>query len=91
MFDMQINGGMKETCECTVDGVPYGSLNSGHKIIAGLKIIKALQEHYKVYLPVFTDNAESVNAFNLPEIDCQMITLAVSDDKELVVKTVEKQ
>ncbi|MCI8378662.1 MAG: AAA family ATPase [Lachnospiraceae bacterium] len=85
MFDMQINGGMKETCECMVDGVPYGSLNSGHKIIAGLKIIKALQEHYNVYLPVFTDNAESVNTFNLPEMDCQMITLTVSDDKELKI------
>lgn len=91
LFELQINGGMKETCECTVDGVPYGSLNSGHKIIAGLKIIKALQEHYNVYLPVFTDNAESVNRFNLPKMGCQMITLSVSDDKELVVKTVEKQ
>lgn len=83
LFELQINGGMKETCECTVDGVPYQSLNSGHRIVAGLKIIKALQEHYNVYLPVFTDNAESVNIFNLPEMDCQMITLAVSDDKEL--------
>ena len=39
LFDMQINGGMKETCECTVNGVPYSSLNNGHQIIAGLDII----------------------------------------------------
>lgn len=87
LFELQINGGTKETCECMVDGVPYQSLNSGHRIVAGLKIIKALQEHYNVYLPVFTDNAESVNSFNLPEMDCQMITLAVNDDKELKIET----
>ena len=86
LFTEQINGGMKETCECTVDGVPYQSLNSGHRIVAGLKIIKALQEHYNVYLPVFTDNAESVNRFNLPKMDCQMITLFVSEDKELKIE-----
>lgn len=85
MFDMQINGGMKETCECTVDGVPYGSLNNGHRIIAGLQIIKALQKLYDVQMPVFVDNAESINDFNLPQMDCQLVLLKVSDDKELVV------
>jgi DNA repair exonuclease SbcCD ATPase subunit len=85
LFDMQINGGMKETCECTVDGVPYGSLNNGHRIIAGLQIIKALQKLYDVQMPVFVDNAESINDFNLPQIDCQLVLLKVSDDKELRV------
>lgn len=85
LFEMQINGGMKETCECTVDGVPYGSLNNGHRIIAGLQIIKALQKLYDVQMPVFVDNAESINDFNLPQMDCQLVLLKVSEDKELVV------
>lgn len=85
LFDMQINGGMKETCECTVDGVPYGSLNNGHRIIAGLQIIKALQSLYEVQMPVFVDNAESINDFNLPQMDCQLVLLKVSDDKGLKV------
>lgn len=89
LFESQINGGVKECCELTYNGVPYGSLNNGHRIVAGLKIIKTLQEHYGVYLPVFTDNAESVNDFNLPQMNCQMITLSVTDDKELMVKTIE--
>ena len=89
LFERQINGGVKECCELTYEGVPYGSLNSGHRIVAGLKIIKVLQEFYGIYLPVFTDNAESVNDFNLPQMDCQMITLSVTDDKELAVKTIE--
>lgn len=79
LFETQINCGIKETCECTVDGVPYQSLNSGHKIVAGLKIIKALQKLYNVYPCVFVDNAESVNECNVPDMDCQMIFLSVDD------------
>lgn len=79
LFEIQINGGLKETCEITVNGVPYGSLNNGHRIVAGLQIIKALQGLYDVSMPVFIDNAESVNNFNLPIMDCQLILLKVSE------------
>ena len=86
LFDNQINGGLKETCELTVDGVPYSSLNNGHKIVAGLQIIKALQGLYDVSMPTFVDNAESVNDFNLPNMDCQLVLLKVSEDKMLKVE-----
>lgn len=86
LFDMQLNGGMKECCECTVNGVPYSTLNSGHRIIAGLDIIRSLSELYGVTAPIFIDNAESLNEFNVPDMDAQMILLAVSDDKELKVE-----
>lgn len=90
LFDIQLNGGVKEVCECTVNGVPYGSLNNGHRIIAGLQIIKALQKLYGAYLPIFIDNAESVNNFNLPDMDCQLIKLKVSDDEDLRIE-IEKE
>ena len=86
LFENQINGGVKECCELTYDGVPYGSLNNGHRIVAGLKIIKALQEFYGIYAPVFVDNAESINDFNLPEMNCQIILLKVTEDKELKIE-----
>lgn len=86
LFDMQLNGGMKECCECTVNGVPYSTLNSGHRIIAGLDIIRSLSELYSVTASIFIDNAESLNEFNVPDMDAQMILLAVSDDKELKVE-----
>ena len=86
LFSEQLNGGIKEVCECTVNGVPYGSLNNGHRIIAGLQIIKALQNLYGAYLPIFIDNAESVNDFNLPDMDCQLIKLKVSDDNNLRIE-----
>lgn len=86
LFDMQLNGGMKECCECTVNGVPYSTLNSGHRIIAGLDIIQSLSELYGVTAPIFIDNAESLNEFNVPDMVAQMILLSVSDDKELKVE-----
>ena len=86
LFEMQLNGGMKECCECTVNGVPFSTLNSGHRIVAGLDIIRSLSELYDVNAPIFIENAESINAFNIPEMDAQMILLSVSTDKELKVE-----
>lgn len=77
LFENQINGGLKETCECTVNGVPYSSLNDGHRIIAGLDIIRSLSELYGITAPVFIDKSESISSNNFPEMDAQMIKLEV--------------
>ena len=87
LFENQINGGLKETCECTVNGVPYSSLNNGHRIIAGLDIIRSLSELYGVSAPVFTDNSEAISTGNFPDMDTQIIHLIVTDDKELTVES----
>ena len=86
LFKEQLNGGIKDCCECTVNGVPYSTLNSGHRIVAGLDIIRSLSELYGVSVPIFVDNAESLNEFNVPDMASQMILLSVSDDKELKVE-----
>ena len=88
LFEMQLNGGMKDCCECTVNGVPYSTLNSGHRIVAGLDIIRSLSELYGVSVPIFVDNAESLNEFNVPVMDAQLILLRVSEDKQLKVEGV---
>ncbi len=85
LFKEQLNGGIKDCCECSVNGINYSDLNNGHRIVAGLDIIATLNELYGVYCPIFTDNAESINDFNLPKMKDQMILLEVSGDKELVV------
>ena len=90
LFAEQINGGIKETCECTVNGVPLSSLNNGHRIVAGLDIIHSLSNLYEVICPIFVDNAESINDFNVPKMDAQMIYLMVTDDKELKVESEDK-
>lgn len=88
LFEMQLNGGMKDCCECTVNGVPYSTLNSGHRIVAGLDIIRSLSELYGVNVPIFVDNAESLNEFNVPDMDTQLIFLTVTEDKQLKVEGV---
>lgn len=86
LFETQLNGGLKDCCECTVNGVPYSALNSGHRIVAGLDIIRSLSELYGVSVPIFVDNAESLNEFNVPDMDAQLILLSVSEDKQLKVE-----
>lgn len=74
MFDVQVNGGIFETCETIYNGVPYSTgLNAGHQIIVGLDIIRTLSEHYQFFPPIFVDNAESVT--ELPEMEAQVIRL----------------
>lgn len=77
LFDQQVNGGITEVCETTVGGVPYSSLNNGARVQVGLDIIRTLQGHYGLRAPVWIDNRESVTA--IPEMDCQVISLIVSE------------
>lgn len=89
LFERQINGGYNPICEPLVNGQSYSSaLNSGHKILAELDIIQALQKIYEVSVPVFLDNAERINDFNVPEMDCQLITLSVTEDTVLITEVV---
>lgn len=85
LFDVQINGGIADTCECMVGGVPFPDANNAARINAGIEIASVLAEHYLVSLPCWVDNAEAVN--ELRGTGGQMIALVVSDDPGLVVET----
>ena len=84
LFETQINGGINEVCEATVNGVPYADVNNANKINAGIDIINMLSKHYGITAPIFVDNAESVN--ELIDTDSQIVRLVVSTDKKLRVK-----
>lgn len=84
MFETQINGGEVETCEATVDGVPYSDLNNAMQINAGLDIINAICQSEGVTAPIFIDNAESVN--ELMTTASQMIRLVVTNDETLIIQ-----
>ena len=85
MFNTQINGGVTETCDITVDGVNYSDLNNAKKIQAGLDVIYALQQLYQIKAPIFIDNRESVTS--IPENGTQIINMFVSkEDKELRIE-----
>lgn len=84
LFDTQINGGIVETCEATVCGVPYSDVNNAGKINAGIDIINALSKHHGISVPVFIDNAESINEVAYTE--SQTVKLVVSDSSLLQVR-----
>jgi hypothetical protein len=50
-----------------------------------MDIIKTFSQKLGVTAPLFIDNAESINDYNLPKMDCQLILLKVTDDPKLVV------
>jgi len=82
LFEMQINGGIREVCEPTYQGVPYSSdLNTGAKINIGLDCIKTLSAHYGVSLPVFVDNSESITNWQI-DLEQQTIRLVAMPNKD---------
>lgn len=86
LWELYKNGEYKEVCIPTVDGYEFGrSTNTGREIIAKIDICNSLQKFFGVNLPVFLDGAESINDFNIPGVACQLITLVVTDDKELKI------
>ncbi|WP_373896351.1 hypothetical protein [Virgibacillus sp. CBA3643] len=90
LFEEQLNGGLKETCETLYDGVPYNSgLNNAGKINIGLDIINTLNEHYNVNVPIFIDNAEAV--INLIDTESQVIGLTVKDVEDMETKSINKE
>lgn len=86
LFNIQKDGGLNETCDITVNGVPYSDLNNAGRINGGLDIINTLSSKHDVTAPIFIDNAESVN--ELIETQSQMISLIVSKDKKLKVEVI---
>ena len=90
LFEVQVNGGLRECCETLYKGIPYSSMNNAARINVGLDISRTLAKHYGVNIPCFCDNAESVDDYI--EMDGQMIFLYVSKEhKQLEVKLFQKE
>lgn len=90
LFDIQINGGIADVCNCMIPCesglVAYNSANTAAQLAADVEIINVLSKYYDVYIPLFIDNAERINV--IPETESQKITLSVSTDAELTKREV---
>lgn len=85
MFDVQINGGITETCVVQLNGVPYSDLNTASKIWVSLNIISTFSKIQNLQVPIFIDNRESITI--LPEMSQQTISLIVDPScKTLKIK-----
>lgn len=87
MFKPQINGGYEQVCNPLIGGTSYYStLNHGNKILAEIDICRAFQKSADVQVPIFIDDAESVDGWRIPQMESQLIILKRTDDKELKVE-----
>lgn len=88
LFEQQKNGGIKDVCVCMIHGSQYGenTTSATERMMAGMDIINTLQEIYEVKAPIFLDDADLYNEWNIPDMDSQLIKLCVSQDKELKVE-----
>ena len=85
------NGSYTETCTPMTDGKALGSAtNTGLEIRAKLDIINGLQKFYGLSIPVMLDGSEALDDTSMSKIqmDCQMVYLKVTEDKELMIKGV---
>lgn len=87
LFETQINQAIKPVCKTTYRGVPFNSLNHGSRIQVGVDIINTLSKEYGFQAPIFVDNQESIS--EPIETDSQLISLFVTQDKELKIKEVD--
>ena len=89
LFDYQKNGGYVDCCIPLIDDRQFGtSTNKGREILAKLDIISGLQKFFGQSYPVFLDNAESLSeqTINRIDMDCQLVMMSVSEDKELRIE-----
>lgn len=81
------DGEIKDKFAILYDGKEFNKLSNSEKIKAGLEISNLIMNLMNVKLPVFIDDAESINV--IPELDTQMISASVSKDKEIKVEVEE--
>ena len=90
MFRIQVNGGIEECCDATIDGVPVGAgLNTGGEMKAALDILNVLSGHYGLRLPVIIDNAERYTSGSIIPVDNQIIRLSVQEGQKVLTVEIE--
>lgn len=83
LFEINKSGGYKSVCIPTVDGksILSSMSNKGNQIIGKVDICNSIQKDTGVSLPIFIDDAESLDCVSKRKIqnmlDCQIIMLQV--------------
>ena len=68
-----------EVCEMIRKGIEYRNLNYSDKLIVQTDLLCGFQKIQGVSLPIFIDNAESINVSRRPVTNRQMVFLEVTD------------
>ena len=74
------SGEIIETCKLMKDGIEYKNLNYSDQLLCRIDLVCGFQKINGLSLPIFADNAESLNSWRLPEMGRQMVFLEVTED-----------
>lgn len=81
-LDYTQDGEPVEVCRMIVDGIDYfNGLNHSDQILCNIDLVAGLQELNGLKLPIWVDDAESVNEERFPKMEQQVIYLKVSDNE----------
>ena len=81
-LDYTQDGEPVEVCKMVVGGIDYFSgLNHSDQILCNIDLVAGLQELNGLKLPIWVDDAESVNEERFPKMEQQVIYLKVSDNE----------
>lgn len=82
-------GELKDDFKVLYEGKEFSKLSNSEKIKAGLEISNLLMNVRKTFIPVFVDDAESIN--NVPMLNTQMILAKVTLDNEVKVEVLDNE
>lgn len=81
-LDYTQDGEPVEVCKMICDGIGYfDGLNHSDQILCNIDLVAGLQELNGLHLPIWIDDAESVNEERFPKMEQQVIYLKVSDNE----------
>lgn len=90
MFETLKNGEVRNICEATMNGVPYGNLSKGEKLKAALDVVKTFQNASGVMFPLIIDDAESYTSNSLIEVPNQKILFKAVEGQSLKIEVEPK-
>ena len=91
LWELNKSGGYKNVCVPLYDGKSILDIasNKGNRILGKIDICNSIQKYEKINVPIFLDDVENLDSNNQQKIanmvDCQLIMLAVNDNKDLEV------
>ena len=80
------SGEIIETCKLMKNGIEYKNLNYSDQLLCRIDLVCGFQKIKGLSLPIFADNAESLNSWRLPDTGSQMVFLEVTES-DLAVET----
>lgn len=81
-LDFTIEGNPVETCKMVCGGTNYNNLNGGDRKLCEVDLCRGLQEMNGLNLPIWIDEANTIDPWRIPvDMEQQLILISRTDDK----------